>query len=185
MNRRQQGESGRVYDELLVLHVQAGDRAALDRLVRRWHPRLLRSARHFLSGDAEAARDVVQQSWIAIMRGLPALRDPARFPAWAFGILRRRAASAVRGEQRWRAQPAPPGCTSDISEGCGAETDLALRRAFAALPADQRVAATLFFVEGLTLAEIAAAADIPVGTAKTRIFTARRKLKNHLSGDET
>lgn len=47
-------DSGRIHDELLVLHVRSGDRAALGVLARRWRPRLLRSARRF-SGDAELA----------------------------------------------------------------------------------------------------------------------------------
>lgn len=70
------------------------------------------------------------------------------------------------------------------AEGASAapqEDRVAIAQAFARLPADQRFAAHLFFVEGLTLAEIAVAADIPIGTAKSRIFHARRQLKAALS----
>ena len=49
------------------------------------------------------------------------------------------------------------------------------------LPPDQRLAAHLQFVEGLTLSEIAEAQAIPTGTAKSRLFHARRKLKAALS----
>jgi len=80
-------QSGRVYDELLVLHVQNGDRRALERLASRWHPRL-RSARHF-AGDDELARESVQESWLGIVAGLKKLGDPARFSVWTFTILRR------------------------------------------------------------------------------------------------
>ena len=66
-----------------------------------------------------------------------------------------------------------------------ADDALAIRQAFSALPGDQRLAAQLFFVEGLTLAEIAEVQEVPLGTAKTRLFHARRKLKAALSGDET
>src|SRR3954468_2510924 len=96
--------SGRVYDELLVLYVQAGDTRALERLAARWQPRLLRSARRF-TGHDESAREAVQESWLGIVGGIGRLRDPARFPAWAFAILRRRCAERVRAHaaarMRW------------------------------------------------------------------------------------
>jgi RNA polymerase sigma factor (sigma-70 family) len=61
---------------------------------------------------------------------------------------------------------------------------LANARAMAALPPDQRLAAQLFFVEGLTLAEIAEVQQVPEDTAKSRLFHARRRLKAALSGDD-
>ena len=68
---------------------------------------------------------------------------------------------------------------------CGAlEPRRSCAGTFAALPADQRLAAQLFFGEGLTLAEIAEVQAVPLGTAKTRLFHARRKLKAALSGDD-
>jgi len=57
----------------------------------------------------------------------------------------------------------------------------AIAQAFASLAPDQRVAAHLHFVEGLTLHEIAEVQQIPEGTAKSRIFHARRKLKAALT----
>ncbi len=61
---------------------------------------------------------------------------------------------------------------------------MSILQAFAALAPEQRLAAHLYFVEGLTLAEIADVQDIPTGTAKSRLFHARRKLKVALSGEE-
>ena len=170
--------SGRLYDELLVTLVQAGDRRAGERLAARWQPRLARTARRLLADD-EAALGAVQEAWLSILRGIAGLRDPARFAPWAFGILRRRCADRIRGAQAERArsgesehEPALPACADEA---------LAIREAFAALPGDQRLAAQLFFVEGLTLAEIAEVQAVPPGTAKTRLFHARRKLKAALS----
>ncbi len=73
---------------------------------------------------------------------------------------------------------------SDVAAPLAGEDAAALHQAFAGLPDDQRFAAQLFFVEGLTLAEIAEVQEVPVGTAKTRLFHARRKLKAALTGDE-
>jgi len=176
-------DQARIYDELLVLHVQAGDVRALTLLARRWHPRLLRTARR-LTGDGETARELAQASWLGILRGISGLRDPALFPAWAFGILRRQAASAIGETIRSRERSAPLGEVAALADGDSADDRIAIADAFASLSPDHRLAASLFFVERLTLAEIAQATGAPVGTVKSRIFHARQSLKRQLSGEQ-
>jgi DNA-directed RNA polymerase specialized sigma24 family protein len=62
----------------------------------------LASLRHG-SGDAvETARDVVQDVWIGVIRGLRGLRDPAQFPAWIYGITTRKCAEVIRANRRRR-----------------------------------------------------------------------------------
>jgi RNA polymerase sigma-70 factor (ECF subfamily) len=169
---------GQLYDELLVMLVQSGDRRAAERLAARWHRRLARTARRLLQDD-EMALAASQEAWLSILCGIAKLRDPARFAPWAFGILRRRCADALRSKQA-RPITAEAECCSPATQG---ET-LTIRQAFASLPPDQRFAAQLYFVEGLTLAEIAEAQAVPIGTAKSRLFHARRKLKAVLRGEE-
>ena len=176
-------ETDRVYDELLVTLVRSGDRRAAERLAARWRPRLLRTARRLLRDD-DQAQEAVQECWAGIARGLPRLSDPSRFPAWAFGVLHRKCADRIRAARRVRdrataADAAPEGALSP-----SAEDRTAIAQALHRLPPDQRAAALLFFGDGLTLVEIAAATGVPVGTAKSRIFHARRQLKAALSGDE-
>ncbi|QKG70086.1 RNA polymerase sigma factor [Erythrobacter mangrovi] len=174
-------QAERLYDELLVTLTQAGDRAAANRLAARWQPRLARTARRLL-GDREAALGAVQDSWVAILRGIGGLRNPARFAPWAFGILHRHCVDRIRRNQARRGREdeleSEPRAT-----GGAVDEALAIRQAFAALATDQRIAAHLFFVEGLTLAEIAEVQEVPLGTAKSRLFHARRQLKAALSGD--
>jgi len=176
-------QSGRVYDELLVLQAQAGDLRALDRLAARWQSRLLRSARRF-TGHDELAREAVQESWVGIVSGMGRLRDPASFPAWAFAILRRRCAERVRARALSRIRWVPLDDANEPSFSPGGEDRMTIVQAFGRLPDDQRVAATLFFVEQLKLDEIAAATGVPLGTVKSRIFAARKSLKLVLAGDE-
>lgn len=173
---------GIVFDELLVVLAQQGDRQALDRLHKRWNARLARAALRY-TGDAELARDLVQESWIGIWKGIRGLRDPAKFRSYAFSILHRRGADHVRGAIRDRATSAPFASderTDHVAPASQSDT-VALQQAFAALPPDQRLAAHLHFVEGLTLREIAEVQGIAEGTAKSRLFHARRKLKASLS----
>jgi RNA polymerase sigma-70 factor (ECF subfamily) len=170
-------EADRVYDELLVTLIQAGDRGAGARMVARWQPRLLRTARRLLRDD-EAAREAVQEAWIGIFRSAARLNDPARFPAWAFGILHRRCADRIRYARKLRR------IKPEAAPAVDAEDRTAIDQAFHRLGAEHRAVATLYFGEGLTLAEVAAATGVPVGTAKSRIFHARRHLRAALSGDE-
>ncbi len=171
-----QPESGTLFDEMLVVMAQNGDRSALERLYQRWNIRLLRAARRYC-GDEDAASDLSQDCWLAVLKRVGTLRDPTRFRSYAFAILHRRGADHLRHIVRERgrieddAQMPDPSCAAGQSDGA------AIAQAFSALPPDQRLAAHLHFVEGLTLREIAEVQSIPEGTAKSRLFHARRKLK--------
>lgn len=173
-------ELDRVHDELLVVLVQSGDRRAGERLAARWQPRLLRAARRILRIE-DHARDAVQDAWTSIFRGVTRLNDPAAFPAWAFGILHRRCVDRIRSDVRRAEDDADMDQAVAAPSGEGGGLDIA--RALARLDHDHRTAAVLHLCEGLTLAEVAAAIGVPVGTAKSRIFHARRRLKAALSGD--
>ncbi len=175
-------ETERIYDELLLLRVQAGDSLAGERLAARWYPRLMRTA-HRLLRDEEQARAAVQDAWIGICRGWRTLNDPSRFPAWAYTILHHKCADRIRQNQRQR------NCTgegiSDPMVPPTGEARVTITQAFDGLTDDHRTAATLYFSEGLTIREIAGITGVPVGTAKSRLFHARRQLKEALGGNQT
>lgn len=183
-----QRDSERVYDEYLVVAAQGGDRAAWERLVARWQPRLLRHAWR-LTGHADRSADLVQDAWVDIWKGLRRLEDVVAFPAWAFRIVTRRCHRAFGETDRERAgmrELAEVSAESDDAEGAEAiarDIDLArVRAAMAALPPAQRAALSLFHLEALSVAEIAIALDVPPGTVKTRLMHARRKLRAVLEG---
>jgi len=160
-----------------------GDARAFDLLYRRWHPQLLRFA-YRLTNNADEARDVMQEAALTIARDIHKLRDPTRFSAWAYTIVRRRAADHIERSVRARK------IASDMPETeapIGTDAKLSLRQALARLPEPERLMLTLFYVDGLRGTEIAAALGIPLGTLKSRLFTARRKLKTIFeteAGDE-
>ena len=176
----------RIFDEYLASAARAGDSKAFARLAGRWQPKLLAHAWR-LSGDAELARDIAQDAWADIMKALPRLDDAAAFPSWAYRIVTRRAADTIRRAQRRRtlnnavaaetesAIEAPDG----IENSADAQT---LRKAINALPNDQRATVALFYMQDLSVAEIAAALGVPAGTVKTRLMHARRKLRAALEG---
>jgi RNA polymerase sigma-70 factor (ECF subfamily) len=176
-------------DTYLAAAARTGDRRALGRLAERWHGRLTAHA-YRLTGERAQAADAAQEAWTDILRGLPSLEDAAAFPAWAFRIVSRRCARSIRGRQRrrtrteaWareqavhRGESADPGDGSDLDR---------IRAAMAQLPAQQRAAMGLFYLEGLRVTEIAAALDTPAGTVKTRLMHARNKLRALLEGEQT
>lgn len=175
------------FSEFLAASARTGDRAALERLIKHWQPRLLSHA-YRLSGDKELALDIVQEAWIDICRGLPSLKDVVVFPAWAFRIVTRRTADVIRKKQRNRrnnaaiaAEPAPLG-RHEIEMDAEADK-LPLAKAIKSLPTDQRIAIALHYLEEFSIAEIALALEVPVGTVKTRLMHARRKLRAILEGE--
>lgn len=177
----------RLYDEYLAAGARAGSRLALGQLVERFQPRLLGHARR-LTGDPEAARDAVQEAWVEIVRGLPRLHDVTAFPAWAFRIVSRRCARWVRKTQQRRrlhAEFAPQAETIVPADGERAADAARLTRAMAMLPPDQRAALALFYLEDMSVAEIAIALATPSGTIKTRLMHARDKLRRSLNPKET
>ncbi len=174
---------GKLFDEMLVVMARSGDRRAADRLFSRWDTRLLRAARRYCGSD-DAARDLTQDCWLGIWKGLGSLREPSRFRSFAFAVLHRRGAEHLRRVVRDR-----NALSQDTEPPEGAlkpaqSEHAAINQAFAKLPPDQRLAAHLHFVEGLTLSEIAEVQSIPEGTAKSRLFHARRKLKAALTQPE-
>jgi RNA polymerase sigma-70 factor (ECF subfamily) len=177
-------ETARLYDEYLAASARAGDRAAFARLAERWQPKLLAHAWR-LMGEREAARDIVQEAWADILKGLGRLDDVRAFPAWAYRIVTRRAADAIRRRGRERRLNDAVAVETDANDGGAARIEAAadgaqLAAAMNALPADQRAAVALFYTEDFSVAEIAAALNVPAGTVKTRLMHARRKLREAL-----
>jgi RNA polymerase sigma-70 factor (ECF subfamily) len=167
-----------VFDEVLILYALEGRRDALDRLARRWHPRHLAHARRLL-GRADWAADAVQEAWVSIVRGLWRLQDPARFPAWSYAIVTRRCHDLLRASGAPEI-PMAEDHEPKVSDATEAVSDL--RRGLRSLSLEQQAAVALFYREGLSVAEIAEALDVPVGTVKTRLFHARRLLRQFFLG---
>jgi len=174
----------RALDGYLIALVQGGSRAAFDGLARRWTPRLLRYATRVL-GRPEAARDVVQETWIAVIRGLAGLNDPSQFPAWIYSIAHRKCIDGIRTAQRRRRLIESVEHESAVAEA-GSQTPIDpgeqpdLAAAISRLSPEQRAVVHLFYGEDLSITEIAEILAVPAGTVKSRLHHARESLKNYL-----
>jgi RNA polymerase sigma-70 factor (ECF subfamily) len=142
--------------------------------------------------DETLAEDVVQEVFLLVWRQ-PERYDPARgtVAAWLMTMVHHRAVDAVRREATRRRRTVAPGDDGDewLPPGPGAD-EAALdavvaghvREALGALPAEQREALTLAYFGGFTQREVASIAGIPLGTVKSRMFTAVRTLRGLLDG---
>ncbi len=175
----------RVLEEFLVLDAKRGEQQALNRLIELRGPRLLAHAAR-LSGDREAARDIVQEAWIQIIRALPSLRQEHAFLPWALCIVSRRVAAHIKDRQRDRtlsqAYAAEIETGPEMLEPEGLVKDAVLA-ALKKLPPAQQATVALFYLEDLRVSEVATALDVPVGTVKTRLMKARETLRDLLEGE--
>ncbi|MEP7158079.1 MAG: sigma-70 family RNA polymerase sigma factor [Chloroflexota bacterium] len=165
-------------DRSLVEEAQRGDRDAYEQLARGVSRQLFLVASRILR-DGDAAEDAVQQTLVAIWQGLPSLREPDRFNAWAYRLVVRACRNAGRRERRSGIRivdisPDMATATDDI--GTVAVHDQ-LERAFAALGPGHRTVVVLHHMAGLSLAEIAQILDIPYGTVGSRLHSAMRSMR--------
>lgn len=175
----------RILDAYLVACACLGDREALGALARRWNGKLLAHAWRLLR-DREGAKDAVQESWAEVLRGLSRLRDDGAFAAWAYRIVSRRCArhiGRIQSERRLADEVAAVPAEDGLAEPSSLDVE-AVRAAIRMLPPEQQAAIALFYLEEMSVAEVAVALDVPAGTVKTRLMHARRKLRAALEGDE-
>lgn len=174
-----------IVEEYLVAGARLGSHGAVARLAELRGPGLLRHAMRLL-GNREDAQDAVQEAWIEILRGLPSLRDDRAFAAWAYRIVTRRAARIVAGNVKRRSRIDPAADPDDFAASGTEFMDpdaRAIRQAIRSLPPAQAAAISLFYLDDMSVAEVAIALDVPPGTIKTRLMHARTKLNKALKGN--
>ena len=169
-------------DELLVVRCQLGERAAFDDLIDRWHQPLWRYLRRLL-GDSDAAAETLQDVWLRVLRALPRLREPTRLRPWLFTIARRAAMDRLRGKYAALVLTAiddlDPVGPDDPAEA-DADVEM-LQEELKKMPLIEREVLVLFYLEELSLEQLAEVLAVPVGTVKSRLFRARKMLRRQLT----
>jgi RNA polymerase sigma factor (sigma-70 family) len=169
------GTKDRLRDELLVVRCQLGERAAFEELIRTWAAPLLSHLRRV--AGAQAADDLAQDVWIRVVRGIAGLRDGARLKPWLFGIAHHVMMDHLRLRYAESAAAIDPDADAEADEGGREEALAALESRMAALPPLERETLTLFYLEELSLADLAKIQAVPLGTVKSRLFRARGMLR--------
>jgi RNA polymerase sigma factor (sigma-70 family) len=162
----------------------AGDARALDELLAELRPSLVRAVRLVVGAGAWEAEDAAQEALLDVARAIGSLRDPNAVAAWALRIATTRALKAARRQRLLRL-----GRPLDQAPELSVETDARaadLKRAFDSLPPRLRAVAVLRLYVGLSEQEVSAVLDCAVGTVKSHLHEARRRLAAALgTGRET
>ncbi len=172
-----------------MVAVMAGERAALAPLVERYHTPLLGYLYRLTGGNRALAEDLVQETFLALLRR-QGYQPNRPFRPWLYAVATNLArdhyrSAAVR-HAAIEADEVPPD-TLDSAPGpeelaVAAEEGRAVARALCCLGDEYRVALLLRFYNGLSLHEIAATLDIPLGTVKSRLSVGGRRLRDLLTG---
>jgi RNA polymerase sigma-70 factor, ECF subfamily len=183
------GLGGRLYERLsdteLVRKARSGDNQALDVLVERHAPRVNRLASQLL-GDLEEARDAAQESLVKLCTRLRQFRGEAQFATWLHRLVVNTCRDRIAFQRVRRTEPldvnesAPDEETDPSRLAALADLRRDVAEALSRLSPKQRSVVVLRDSFGLSYAEIARIAKMPVGTAKCYVHRARASLKAYL-----
>jgi RNA polymerase sigma-70 factor (ECF subfamily) len=181
----------------LVDRLRAGDEAAFAEVVRAHHASLCRLARTFV-GSGAIAEEVVQDTWLAVVRGVDRFEGRSSLRTWLFHILMNRARTTAVRERRsdsgvdpdadrfdgagvWSAPPVP--WAEQVDDRLAAEhLASVVRELLDTLPESQRQVVLLRDVEGLSAAEVAALLGISDGNQRVLLHRGRARLRAGLEG---
>jgi RNA polymerase sigma-70 factor (ECF subfamily) len=139
-------------------------------------------------GDEADARDAAQDTFVTAWRQIGKLRDPEHFDAWLQRVAVNAARMTHRARRRRGVREISAGrvggvtdlpATASPAEADAATLDSAMRR----LPVEQRSILVLHHLDGRSVAELAEVLEIPVGTVKSRLHTARQALQAAVDTD--
>ncbi len=170
----------------LALRLAAADPAAVGEVYDQHH-RAVRAFASRLVGDAAAAEDLLHEVFVALPKAIKNYRFESSLRTFLISIAVNHARHHVRAASRRRAAMGrlalePEGNSQD-PEQVQRRKELAslLTRALDALPLEQRVTFVLCEVEERTSREVAEITGVPEGTVRTRLFHAKKKLREELS----
>ena len=178
-------EARRERESWWVLRAQSGDAEALNSLLESVQRPLFRYIVS-LTKDTHGAEDVLQETFIRLYRKLGFVRDPQVFRAWTYRIATREAFRYLRRERQWTEQVRDDAVLQTIP-AADLSRDEFTRDALERLPhlvADlspaARAVVVLYYSHELSLGEVAAALEIPIGTVKSRLAYALASLRRRM-----
>lgn len=166
-----------------VKRLQSGEDAAFDLIFAAYQRQAVRTAA-LITGDASLAEDVAQEAFVNCLLYIRELREPSRFRPWFFRILTRCAWKATQDNISavdWSEaleQVLPSAADTYPSEKAAVYEKL--YQALDGLSRKQRTTVVLYYFNDLSIKEIAEVTGSLEGTVKTRLFAARKRLKQAL-----
>ena len=167
-------------DSAAVRRCRAGDREAFRHLVERYQSEAFGHAVTVL-GDREDALDAVQEAFLDAFRALDRFDPSRRFYPWFYTILRNRCFKLAAGRRRREMERTDELELLSPAPGVSPEEALLLERALLRMTDQERELITLRHLDGLSYEELAERLEVPVGTIMSRLYHARKKLREKLS----
>jgi RNA polymerase sigma-70 factor (ECF subfamily) len=174
---------GDAHERDLLRRTAACDREAFADLYQAYHRRLARFLTR-LTRHHDVAEEIINDTMWVVWQHAADFRGSSRVSTWVMGIAYRRALKTFRRASLQvvtveldEADQVPWDGGVDMD---GADRETLVARALAALPLEQRLVVEFTYFLGHSCAEIAEIMDCPVNTVKTRMFHARRKLRDLL-----
>ena len=170
-------EKEHILDELLVMRTQNGDMKAFSLLIKRWQPTLITQAYRLTRND-DAALDVAQETWQAIAKGIYQLKSPGAFKTWSYRIVSNKSANWIKDQQKQRALQVANESEISIEDHVDNSDNVELvRRALNELPVKSKTILSMFYIDNHSVKEISQILSLSAGTVKSRLFYARKMLK--------
>lgn len=178
--RSERRASAALDDVALINRVAGRDCGAFESLYRGYYPRLRRFIER-VTRRPQIVDEIVNDTMLVVWRKAPSYNLRSKVSTWIFGIAFRRALKALkRVDDPVDFLPdESPDPTGEGPEGMLVQSErrVTILRALAKLSPDHRAVIELTYFEGCSCAEIAEIMRCPVGTVKTRMFHARRRLR--------
>ncbi|GGZ86791.1 RNA polymerase sigma factor [Algibacter mikhailovii] len=169
-------------DGVLVKQIQSGKKDALALLVKRWHKTFCEKA-FWLVKDADVAKDIAQDAWSVIINKIDGLKKPESFGSWALRIVYTKSLDWIKANKKLKNNLDDYNFKNTViteDENSNTAIKLRLLKALKTLPPHQQMVIRLFYTQEYSLKEISVMLNISVGTAKSRLFHARERLKQLL-----
>lgn len=181
----QASDQSAVPDSVLVTRLRRGETAALAELYERYQTPIFRTALA-ITRDLGAAEDVLQECFVRLLTHADRIRTDAPVGPWLYRVAVNLSCDWVNHRQRWSALlsklverwTAPFRVEGTVEER---EIQEKVREAIRTLPLSQQVVIVLYYLEGLSLKEIAEILEVPEGTVKSRLHYGREALREHLA----
>lgn len=179
-------------DELLIEKVKNGDKYSFNLLVWKWEKPMYNLARRML-GSEEDASDTCQDIFITAYEKIDTFKGNSKFSTWLYRIAVNKCISKLRRRKVEKKHIDDRIFDSDISNDFGTaplnESDLIKKQAtekisksLQSLPEEQRTVLELKIYQDLSFEEISNIIGVPVGTAKSRMHYALKKIREDLKG---
>jgi RNA polymerase sigma-70 factor (ECF subfamily) len=153
-----------------------GDERAIRWVLNRYRDRVVRLAAHVLHNSREA-EDVAQEAFVKAFRQIGQFRGDSGFYAWLYRIVINLCLDRMRRKSMTSEMPLEENIANFIAVSPDVENRLSVAQVLDSLTPPMRAALVLREVEGLEYAEIADVLNIPVGTVRSRLNTAREQFR--------